>query len=159
MKRFVSLLLVFPLLVATAFAQGPDKGQSAQAGPPPQMAQMQAQMTTMQQLMAQIHSTKDPQERARLMQEHMQSLQSGMMMMGQMMHSQMGQAETGQCAQNDSQCQMHNMQMQQNMMGQRMGMMQGMMQQMMEHMSMGPGAQTPEPQPQPQPQPQQKKKR
>ena len=147
MKTFVSSLLVLPLLVSAAFAQGPDKGQSPRSGSPPQMAQMQAQMTNMQQLMSQIHSTKDPQERARLMQQHMQSLEHGMSMMGQMMHSPMGQSQGAQCAQNDSQCQMHEMQMQQNMMGQRMGMMQMMMQQMMEHMSMGPGAQTPEPQP------------
>ena len=140
MKTFVSSLLVLPLLVSVAFAQGPGKGQSPRSGSPPQMAQMQAQMTNMQQLMSQIHSTKDPQERARLMQQHMQSLEHGMSMMGQMMHSPMGQSQGAQCTQNDSQCQMHEMQMQQNMMGQRMGMMQMMMQQMMEHMAAGQGA-------------------
>ena len=54
-------------------------------------------------------------------------------MMGPMMGSG-GQAGERPCADNDMQCRMQRIQMQQGMMSQRMGMMQMMMQQMMDHM-------------------------
>ena len=147
MRKSVLLPLLLSLFAATAVAQGPKRGQTPQAQPGQQtqqmqMQQMQSRMQAMQALMSQIHSTQDPAERARLMQEHMQSLNQGMMMMGHMMQGPTGQGQ-GQCAQNDTQCQMHQMQMQQQMMGQRMGMMQMMMQQMMEHMSQEQGTEAP----------------
>ena len=48
------------------------------------MDKMQEKMKTMQEQMGKIHAAKDPQERKKLMKEHMQSMQEGMKMMGGM---------------------------------------------------------------------------
>jgi hypothetical protein len=89
--------------------------------------------------MEQIQATEDPEERRRLMQEHMQNMRQGMMMMDEAMRGPMvrdggGGAPMRQCPQGDTECRMEQMQMQQRMMGQNMGMMHQLMQQMMEHM-------------------------
>ena len=98
-------------------------------------------MEAMRALMARIQSTKDPEERQRLLDEHAKSMQQGMTMMGQMMGGAAGgQKQAGQCAQNDTSCQMQRMQGQQQMMSQHMGMMQMMMEQMMGQMMMQGGA-------------------
>ena len=100
-----------------------------------QMQQMESRMQAMRALMERIQSTKDPEERQRLMDEHAQSMQQGMTMMGQMMRGPGGgQAQGGQCAENDAECRMQRMQGQQQMMSQHMGMMQMMMEQMMGQM-------------------------
>jgi hypothetical protein len=96
-------------------------------------------MQTMQAQMDRIHATQDPEERQRLMDEHMRSMREGMSMMGEMMRGGMGSGgsrtgETGHCAQSDMQCRMQGMQAQQGMTEQRMGMMQMMMEQMMGRM-------------------------
>ena len=49
-----------------------------------QMARMQEQMKRMQDQMDRIHKTTDPKARQKLMQEHMQTMQEGMKMMGGM---------------------------------------------------------------------------
>lgn len=120
------------LLSLAAFAQ--DSEQSNGAGMNPQMQQMQARMQAMRAQMELIQATEDPEERARLMQEHMQSMHAGMMMMGEMMGGGMPDEQVQQCQEPNTECRMNRMQMQQRMMGQRMGMMQQMMQQMMEQM-------------------------
>jgi hypothetical protein len=53
------------------------------------MQKMQDNMKVMQALMAQIHATKDPAERQRLMTQHMAAMQSQMAMMHGM-RGQMG---------------------------------------------------------------------
>jgi hypothetical protein len=107
------------------------------------MQQMQTRMQTMRDQMARIHATEDPEERQRLMQEHMQSMHEGMMMMGQMMRGPMSQGEKPQCRQADTECRMNQMQMQHQMMGQRIAMMQQMMEQMMEQMMQRRAGETP----------------
>ena len=116
-------------------AQPPSDGQpSAQA--PPGMQQMQGQMQDMQALMDRIHNTEDPQERHRLMREHMQSMQQGMTMMSQMMRGPGDvPVQPRECAQADTECRIQRMQGQQQMMNQRMSMMQMMMEQMMGQMT------------------------
>jgi hypothetical protein len=81
-----------------ALAQEP---ATPSAGEP--MAQVQRNMDAMREQMAQIHATQDPQERQRLMHEHMRSMHQGMMMMGQcmgmmqqMMQQMMEQMAVGQ---------------------------------------------------------------
>jgi hypothetical protein len=99
-------------------------------------SQMQGQMQAMRDMMARIHAEQDPAERERLMQQHMQSMHSGMAMMGQMMRGS-GPGEDGgarPCAEGDTRCEMDRLQMGQGAMNERMGMMQQMMTQMMEHM-------------------------
>lgn len=124
------LLAISPLSISLA----QDNRRETQATQ--MMEQLQAHMHTMQEQMARIQATEDPEERQRLMQEHMQSMQESMKMMGQMMQGSTGQgAQAQQCPQNDTACQLNQVQMQQRMMGQRMGMMQQMMQQMMEAMN------------------------
>jgi hypothetical protein len=148
------LLSVLSLFSLTSLAQAPEQGVTEEAAP--QMAQMQARMQAMHALMEQIQTTDDPEERRRLMQEHMQSMHQGMMMMGEMMRGASGQGEgpgagqggrTRECRRNNTQCQMEEMQMQHGAMGQRMGMMQQMMQQMMEHLMQSEATQTPGDQP------------
>ena len=48
-----------------------------------QMEKMHSQMLTMQQQMKEIKATKDPEKRKALMQQHMQSMRDGMMMIGE----------------------------------------------------------------------------
>ena len=89
-----------------------------------------------------MRTTQDPAERQRLMAEHMRLMHEGMAMMGPMMRGgPSDQAGQPPCADNDTQCRMQRMQMQQGMMGQRLGMMQMMMQQMMMQMMQNQAAQ------------------
>jgi hypothetical protein len=135
-----SALAIFSM---AALAQEPD--QSTQPAPDTeQMQQMQTRMQAMREQMARIHATEDPEERQRLMQEHMQSMHQGMMTMDGMTRGPMAEGQTGQCQRNDAECRMDEMQMQQQMMGQRMGMMQQMMEHMMQHMVQGDATGTPE---------------
>jgi hypothetical protein len=122
-----------------------ESGQGTQPTPQTeQMQQMQTRMQAMREQMARIHATEDPEERQRLMQEHMRSMHEGMMMMGRMMGGPGAQEPMRQCQEGDTECRMSQMQMQQQMMGQRMGMMQQMMEQMMEQMMQGRALETPE---------------
>jgi hypothetical protein len=129
----ITYVLAAAFLPLTALAQGPITPSAGE-----QMAQMQRNMDAMHEQMARIHATQDPQERQRLMHEHMQNMHQGMTMMGQMMGpmGQGGEAPRA-CAEGDIECRMRQMQMQQQMMSQRMGMMQQMMQQMIEQISAG----------------------
>jgi len=122
--RQIVLALALTPLAAAAFADDahhPD--EKAQVAPSKPAAKqpaeamgkgaMQANMKRMQEQMAQIRAASDPKERARLMDEHMKTMQESMSKMDGMMGS-------------DS--------------SQRMDMMQMMMRQMMEHDAAGHAA-------------------
>jgi hypothetical protein len=80
-----------------------ESGQDTQPTPQTeQMQQMQTRMQAMREQMARIHATDDPEERQRLMQEHMRTMHEEMTMMGQrmgmmqqMMEQMMGQMMQG----------------------------------------------------------------
>lgn len=122
---------------------------------------MHEHMQTMRETMGRIHQTKDPKERQKLMNEHMQSMQDMMKMMHGMMAGQSmmgGQAMMGRgmmgrmggrqggmrgCPQGGEMMgsqpggmmggQQGAMMSRMNMMEQRMNMMQMMMDQMLQH--------------------------
>ena len=136
MKNSYLFIAISAFAFAFACAAQPAREGQPSAEAPPAMQQMQGQMREMQALMDRIHSATDPQERHRLMSEHMQSMQQGMTMMSQMMREQGdAPAQPRECAQGDTECRMQRMQGQQQMMNQRMGMMQMMMEQMMGQMT------------------------
>lgn len=109
------------------------------------MENMRSQMQTMHEQMKELKAAKDPERRKALMQQHMQSMREGMIMMGGMngVQNQMGQKamhekmnEQIACQQKDAACQRaQTMEHRQEGMQERMKMMQMMMQQMMEHQS------------------------
>jgi len=107
-----------------------------------QMAQMQERMKEMQSQMERIHKTKDPNERRKLMQEHMESMNQGMKMMrgmgGGMTMGMMGGQSGGMgpgMMRDDGKPAMDPKQ-RQDMMEKRMDMMHMMMEQMMQHQQM-----------------------
>ena len=109
------------------------------------MENMRSQMQTMHEQMKELKAAKDPERRKALMQQHMQSMREGMIMMGGMngVQNQMGQKamhekmnEQIACQQKDAAYQRaQTMEHRQEGMQERMKMMQMMMQQMMEHQS------------------------
>jgi hypothetical protein len=130
------LLIALTWFAFACAAQQPNEGAQSS----PEAGQMQTRMQEMRALMERIQNTTDPAERQRLMAEHMQAMHDGMTMMGRMMGGGMmggqpgGAARGGQCAQDDTECRMRQMQGEQRMMDERIGMMQQMMGQMMDHM-------------------------
>ena len=86
------------------------------------MAMMDAQMKTMQGMHDKMMAAKTPEERSKLMAEHMKTMQDGMKMMGDIKGMQGMQGMTG------------GMGARHQMMEKRMDMMQSMMQMMMDHM-------------------------
>ncbi|MBT9475921.1 hypothetical protein [Polaromonas sp.] len=91
---------------------------------PDQMARMDAQMKTMQGMHEKMMNAKTPEERSKLMAEHMKTMQDGMAMMDGMSGAGMGgmKGMTG------------DMGARQQMMEKRMDMMQAMMKMMMDRM-------------------------
>ena len=85
-------------------------------------AMMDAQMKTMQGMHDKMMAAKTPEERSKLMAEHMQTMQDSMKMMGDMKGMQGMQGMTGR------------MGARHQLMEKRMDMMQTMMQMMMDHM-------------------------
>ena len=97
-------------LVATAFSAAPGMAQQTAAPPAKdaqvqqkapdvaefdkQMAQMQENMQKMQAQMEKIRQTQDPQERQKLLQEHWETMRSGMAQM----HDMWGPGMMGCCA-------------------------------------------------------------
>src|SRR5581483_5899998 len=86
----IGLLLGMPLAATAQDDHASHHPQGDQAAAPPAaqgkeggmaMMKMDRQMEKMRDLMKRIHTTQDPQERQRLMQEHMQAMQEGMKMM------------------------------------------------------------------------------
>ena len=90
---------------------------------PDQMARMDAQMKTMRNMHEKMMNAKTPEERNKLMAEHMKAMQDGMAMMGGMKGMQ---GMTG------------DMGARQQMMEKRMDMMQSMMQMMMDRLPAEP---------------------
>ena len=98
---------------------------------PDQMARMDAQMKTMQGMHEKMMNAKTPEERSKLMAEHMKTMQDGMAMMDGMSGAGMGgmkgmQGMTGDIG------------TRQQMMEKRMEMMQTMMKMMMDLMPATP---------------------
>lgn len=98
-----------------------------------QMSKMKQQMDLMQEQMRKIESTKDKDERDKLLVEHWDAMHQGMQMMNRMWRSHM-MWRTGPGTTTDQ------MASHQQMMHQYMGMQQTMMQHMMGHQGwmMGP---------------------
>ena len=90
---------------------------------PDQMARMDAQMKTMRNMHEKMMNAKTPEERNKLMAEHMKTMQDGMAMMGGMKGMQGMTGDMGPRPQ---------------MMEKRMDMMQSMMQMMMDRLPAEP---------------------
>ncbi len=95
---------------------------------PDHMASMDAQMKAMQAMHDKMVSAKTPQERSKLMAEHMKAMQDGMAMMGDMSSAGMGDMKGMPGMTGD-------MGAHHKMMAKRMEMMQMMMQMMMDRES------------------------
>ena len=98
---------------------------------PDSMAKMDAQMKTMQGMHDKMMAAKTPDERSKLMAEHMKTMQDGMKMMDGMSGAGMGDMKGMQGMTGD-------MAARHQMMEKRMEMMQTMMKMMMDRMSAPP---------------------
>lgn len=98
---------------------------------PDQMGKMDAQMKTMQGMHEKMMNAKTPEERSKLMAEHMKTMQDGMAMMDGMSGAGMGGMKGMQGMTGD-------MGARQQMMEKRMEMMQTMMKMMMDRMPAAP---------------------
>lgn len=140
--RFVPLALAISsatLLVAcnTAPRMPMASAQAGSMAAPNHMAMMDAQMKSMREMHEKMMSAKTPDERNKMMAEHMKSMQGGMAMMGGMggmsggMGGGMGDMKGMQGMSGD-------MTAHHQMMAKRMEMMQMMMKMMMDRMPDGP---------------------
>jgi hypothetical protein len=98
---------------------------------PDQMGKMDAQMKTMQGLHEKMMNAKTPEERSKLMSEHMKAMQDGMAMMDGMSGAGMGSMKGMSGMGGD-------MGARQQMMEKRMEMMQTMIKMMMDRMPATP---------------------
>ena len=98
---------------------------------PDQMGKMDVQMKTMQGMHEKMMNAKTPEERSKLMAEHMKAMQDGMAMMDGMSGAGMGGMKGMQGMQGD-------MGAHHQMMEKRMEMMQTMMKMMMDRMPAAP---------------------
>ncbi|MDI1270008.1 MAG: hypothetical protein PSV40_13030 [Polaromonas sp.] len=98
---------------------------------PDQMAKMDAQMKTMRDMHGKMMNAKTPEERNKLVAEHMKTMQDGMKMMGGMSGAGMGDMKGMPGMTGD-------MGARQQMMEKRMEMMQSMMEMMMDRMPAAP---------------------
>ena len=135
--RFVPLALALTAATALVACNTPPLMPmgTASAGsstmPPGDMAKMEkmeAQMKTMQTMHEKMMNSKSPEERSKLMQEHMGAMQGGMAMMGDIPGPGMG----------DMPAKAGDMDAHHKMMAMRMKMMQSMMTMMMDRMSTTP---------------------
>ena len=153
MKKLLISHIVAGLLMGTPMAYADDAHHPEQGGTPAsapdkamsssvadaQMAKAQERMKQAQALMARLRESKDPAERKRLMQEHMQAMRDTMgmmrgMRMGMMGGGQgMGMTGGGQGKGPAKSCGIMPMH---QMMEDRMEMMQMMMEQMFERQEM-----------------------
>ncbi len=135
MTRFRTIALAIAissatLLVACNTAPPMPMG-TAQAGSmstPNHMAMMDAQMKTMREMHERMMAAKTPEERSKMMAEHMKAMQGGMAMMGAM---------DGMGAMKGMQGMSGDMVAHHEMMEKRMEMMQTMMKMMMDRMPPG----------------------
>ncbi|MBA3059362.1 MAG: hypothetical protein KJ614_05500 [Gammaproteobacteria bacterium] len=131
--RFVPLAAVLTsaaLLAACNTAPTTPMGTATAHGmaTPDHTAKMDAQMKSMQAMHDKMVSAKTPQERSKLMAEHMKAMQDGMAMMGDMSSAGMGDMKAMPGMTGD-------MGAHHKMMAKRMQMMQMMMQMMMDRES------------------------
>ena len=134
--RFIALAVAITsasLLAACSTAPAMPMGNTSAAsmGTPDQMAKMDMQMKAMREMHEKMMNAKTPDERNKLMADHMKAMQDGMAMMGGMPGAGMGDMKSMQ----------GNMGAQQQMMEKRMEMMQTMMKMMMDRMPASPGKQ------------------
>ena len=123
--RLISLAVVLTsatLLAAcnTAPTMPMGTASASNMATPDQMARMDAQMKAMQGMHEKMINAKTPQERSKLMAEHMKAMQDGMAMMGDMSSAGMGDMKGMQGMTGD-------MGAHHKMMAKRMEMMQMMM--------------------------------
>ena len=116
---------------STAPAMPMGKPSAASMGTPDQMAKMDMQMKAMREMHEKMMNAKTPDERNKLMADHMKAMQDGMAMMGGMRGAGMGDMKGMQGMSGD-------MAAHHRMMAQRMEMMQMMMQMMMDRMPARP---------------------
>jgi len=134
--RFISLavaLTATSALVAcnTAPMMPMGNASASSMAMPDQMTTMDAQMKTMQGMHEKIMNAKTPEERSKLMAEHMKTMQDGMAMMDGMSGAGMGGMKGMPGMGGD-------MGARQQMMEKRMEMMQAMMKMMMDRMPAAP---------------------
>lgn len=133
--RFIPLAIAFTAAIAlTACNTAPMMPMGAASAnsmaSSDQMGKMEAQMKTMQGMHEKMMNAKTPEERSKLMAEHMKAMQDGMAMMGGMSSAGMGDMKGMQGAPGMS----GDMGARQQMMEKRMEMMQTMMKMMMDRM-------------------------
>ena len=100
--------------------------------PPDHLAHMDTQIKSMQAMHDKMMSAKTPEERSKLMAEHMKSMQDGMKMMEGM--ASPGMASPGMAGMQGMQGMQGGMGAHHAMMEKRMAMMQTMMKMMMERL-------------------------
>ena len=130
---FATALYAASTLIACNTAPSMPMGSaSAQGmGTPGQMGQMDAQMKKMREMHEKMAAAKTPEERNKLMAEHMKTMQDGMQMMGGMGGAGMGDMKGMPGMGGD-------MPAHHQMMDKRMAMMESMMQMMMDRMPAQP---------------------
>jgi hypothetical protein len=131
--RFIPLAVALTAVIAltacnTAPTMPMGTASANSMATPDQMGKMDAQMKTMQGMHDKMMNAKTPEERSKLMAEHMKTMQDGMAMMEGMSGGGMKgmQGMTG------------DMGARQQMMEKRMEMMQSMMKMMMDRMPAAP---------------------
>ena len=131
--RSISLVLAISVagtLIACSTAPAMPVAPTALSGTMPgNMAPMDAQMKTMRAMHEKMMSAKTPEDRSKLMAEHMKAMQDGMAMMGAMGTSMGDMKGKGMSA---------DMAAHHPMMEKRMEMMHSMMQMMMDRMPANP---------------------
>ena len=136
-SRFVPLAVALTAAIAltacnTAPPMMPMGSASASSmATPDQMGRMDAQMKSMQGMHEKMMNAKTPEERSKLMAEHMKTMQDGMAMMEGMSGAGMGAMKGMQGMTGD-------MGSHQQMMEKRMEMMQTMMKMMMDRIPAAP---------------------
>ncbi|ABM39810.1 hypothetical protein [Polaromonas naphthalenivorans] len=120
-----------PLMMPMGTASASTMGTPGQMGNMGQMGQMDAQTKTMQAMHDKMMSAKTPEERNKLMAEHMKSMQDGMAMME-------GNSGAGKGGMKGMPGMKGDMGAHQQMMEKRMEMMQTMMKMMMDRMPAAP---------------------
>lgn len=140
--RFIPLaiaLTVASTLIACNTAPAMPMGAAAanSMATPDHTARMDAQMKSMQGMHEKMMNAKTPEERSKLMAEHMKTMQDGMAMMDGMSGAGMGgmkgmQGMTGMAGMTGDMGARHQM------MEKRMDMMQAMMKMMMDRMPSAP---------------------
>lgn len=126
--RFIPLALALTAasaLIACSTAPAAPAGDTSanSVATPDNMAKMDAQMKTMSDMHDKMMAAKTPEERSKLMAEHMKAMKDGMKMMDSMPSADMGDMDA------------HH-----KMMAKRMAMMQTMINMMMDQMPAAPAS-------------------